>query len=160
MENEMQEVKVVVGEDNLATYICPKCGFLMVEDVSEHVRSEEPVRARCECQCGYKYTVFLERRRFYRKPTRLSGTCTRSDVGMAVTVLDISRAGLKFRVDGASAIEVGDDLYIELELGDRDHSMILRKVKVKSVAGPYVGAELVRPEPSSRLTSYLYFDDE
>ncbi len=157
MSNKIDEIRVIVDDDNLAAIVCPECGYLIIEDVSRQLSGGKSVRTETRCRCGHAYAVFLERRQSFRKSTRLSGIYGKFHDNMPMTVLDLSRSGLKFHIEGRHDLRVGDCLYIEFALDDRDNSHVLRKVDVKSVNGPVIGAEFSIAEKPTAVTNYIYF---
>ncbi len=161
MRKDGEKLKVVVGEDNLAAMVCPVCDFLVIEDVSPHFsNAKNSVQAQFRCKCGHTYSVFLERRKYYRKSTKLSGVFNPSRMDRGMTVLDLSRSGLKFTTNRSHDIGVGDELYVEFELDDRERSKVLRKIEVKSVEGEVIGGAFIRSEKPTTITNYLYFEKD
>jgi hypothetical protein len=154
MPDSKDEQTVFVGENNLAAITCPKCNYLMVEEISEE--NEGGVCIEYTCRCGHIYEVFLERRHFYRKSTQLQGVCTRAVQDISVIVTDISLTGLKFRCIGENTLKVGDVLYIEVQLDYRKHSAVLKKAKVRLIENSYVGAEFIKMDDHQKMIPYLY----
>lgn len=156
MPNSKEEQRVFIDKDNLATICCPKCNYLMVEEITEN--QEGGIRIEYTCRCGHTYEVFLERRHFYRKSTHLQGFCTRATQDLSVVVIDISLTGVKFKCDQANEFKIGDILYIEFQLDDPKHSTILKKIKIKTIDYPLVGAEFLNTEDRPKIMPYLYIE--
>ncbi len=122
----------------------------------------------CQCECVHYYTVMLDRRKFYRKSTDLPGvySCQKTNLSGShkseykddrgfMRVTDISRSGLKIRVNGAQTFLPGDRLYVEFNLDDRARSYIKKSVIVRSLQGQCVGMEFITIENFDKLGACL-----
>lgn len=152
--------KVYIGENNMATFRCPKCDKSKTTDVSRYKHIQTAVRVKLKCPCGHAYTVLLERRKHVRKNLNLTGSFfhegNRSKGTM--TVLDLSRSGVRIRLAFAIEIQTGDKLNLEFTLDDKDHSVVTKEVVVRSVNDLLIGAEFTAKEHYDKLGSYLLFD--
>ena len=140
--------KVFISKDNTATLICPKCEQSKTQNVSGYLDANEAVRIKHRCSCGYLHTVLLERRERHRKMVNLSGEYDSSlspdqSIKGAITVRNISRAGLSFQVneDEKQDFVIGDRLFVEFHLDDEQKTLIRKEVIIKNIRGPYIGAE-------------------
>ena len=140
--------KVFIYKDNKAIIICPKCEKSKTIDVSEELDSKYLVRLKHKCSCGYLYIVLLERRKRHRKITNLPGTysCLVSDEQAAngsMTIQDITRAGLSFKLDESAnqKFHMGDKLLLEFNLDDKSKSLIKKEGVISNIRGPYIGVE-------------------
>jgi Zn ribbon nucleic-acid-binding protein len=160
--------KIYTNGDSTVTVICPQCHKSKTIDVAEHKKSDKIAVVGCQCECGHAYEVMLERRKFYRKDTNLPGaysykktdlpgTYTREsddDRGL-MTVTDISRSGLKIRVNVVRNFRPGDRLRVEFNLDDRGRSSIKKIVVVRNILGKSVGVEFETMEHFDKLGAYL-----
>ncbi len=55
---------------------CPECGRAETMDVSKYRKLDKEIKGNVKCSCGHTYPFVLERRRFFRKETNLSGIFT------------------------------------------------------------------------------------
>jgi len=140
--------KVFIYKDNKAIIICPKCEKSKTIDVSEELGSQYLVRLKHKCSCGYLYMVLLERRKRHRKLTNLQGTYTCFVSGDqatkgSMTIHDITRAGLSFKLDESAnqKFNMGDKLLLELHLDDKSKSLIKKEAVISNIRGPYIGVE-------------------
>ena len=140
--------KVFIYKDNKAIIICPKCEKSKTIDVSEELGSKYLVRLKHKCSCGYLHIVLLERRKRHRKITNLPGTYSRLVSGEqaangSMTIQDITRAGLSFKLDESAnqKFNVGDKLLLEFNLDDKSTSLIKKEGIISNMRGPYIGVE-------------------
>lgn len=140
--------KVFIYKDNKAIIICPKCEKSKTIDVSEELGSQYLVRLKHKCSCGYLYIVLLERRKRHRKLTNLQGTYTCFVSGDqatkgSMTIQDITRAGLSFKLDESAnqKFNMGDKLLLEFHLDDKSKSLIKKEAVIRNIRGQHIGVE-------------------
>ncbi len=150
-------LKVFINDKNMATFICPKCEKSKTSNVAKYKQTETSVRVNCKCPCGHSYSVLLERRKHTRKPISLLGTysCVNSGDRGQMTVVDISRTGLKIRLSVKRELELGEKLNLEFTLDDQNQSTIKREVYVRSLKDQFVGVEFCKMEHYDQLGPYL-----
>ena len=138
------DVRVYISKNNTATFVCPNCENTTTADVTRYAKMDKTVRVNIKCRCGHGFQAVLEKRRRYRKPTRLPGTYTHQrpdgheDKGI-MQVVDISSSGLKLKLNVGRAFNVGDKIRVEFNLDDPQHTPIDKVVIVKNVSKDYVG---------------------
>lgn len=144
--NELESVrtemtqKILVSDNNMATFVCPECNASKNADISRYKKLENSVRLKIKCVCGNSYPVVLERRSSYRKETSLPGKYIFRPSGGppqkgAMTVLDISRGGLKFKATVVPKLKPGDTFGVEFNLDDKQQTLIRKKVVARNVTG-------------------------
>lgn len=142
-------VKAFITSENTATITCPACQKTVTKDVSRFKGTDTHIKLKARCQCGHSYTVFLERRKQYRKSVELRGTYKRQDPQArsanseqsgSMTVLDISRTGIRMKLNVPPRFRVGDQIALEFRLDDANKSLVRRDVIVRNIKGLYVGA--------------------
>jgi hypothetical protein len=138
------DVKVYISKNNTATFVCPNCQNTTTADVTRYAKMDKTVRVNIKCRCGQAFTAVLEKRRRYRKSTRLPGTYSyeRPDGSLdkgIMQVLDISSSGMKLKLNVARALTVGDRIKVEFNLDDPQHTHIEKMVIVKNVSDMHVG---------------------
>ena len=160
--------KVYMTGDGTVTVICPQCHKSKIINPSENKKTDNIAMLECECECGHSYAVMLEQRKFYRKgtnlpgvyiykKTNLPGTYTREDRdgrGL-ITVINISRSGLKICLNMEPDFNLGDCLLVEFNLDDRDRSPIKKSVIVRNVQKKFIGVEFATIEHFDKLGAYL-----
>ena len=130
---------------NTAQFICKACNRQWVENVSEYLHVPSMVELTVTCNCGYSWKTILERRRYFRKNDNFSGTYKHQlpgnkDSAGSMTVVDISRKGLKLKLDDAgNRFKKGDCLEVSFPLGKDTKTLIKRIVIVKTVFENFVG---------------------
>ncbi|MBF0101286.1 MAG: PilZ domain-containing protein [Desulfobacterales bacterium] len=151
--------KVFVNTENNATFMCPECGTSKVVNVAQYMKVESSVRVKCKCKCGHTYPVIIERRKFFRKQTNLLGLLFYDNDykrGL-MTVEDVSRSGIKIRINSPIDLKLGDKMEVEFNLDDRDRSLIRREVVVRSIRGQNIGLEFLSMDHYDKLGTYLMF---
>ena len=136
---------VFISSNNTATFRCPECGQAKTADVSQHAASNKKITVTCTCVCGHKFRCRLEKRRQYRKAVNLPGKFILlgkdgpADTGL-MTIVDISTTGLKFKTTVPREFPAGTELRVEFSLDDRNRTLMEKRVIVRNVNGPNVGA--------------------
>jgi hypothetical protein len=142
-------VRAFISGDNTAAITCPKCQKTIIKDVSRYTGADNMIKLKARCPCGNSFTVFLERRKQYRKTVELRGTylytpsCGASKIGQywgSMIVTDISRTGIRMKVSVQPRLKVGDRITVEFNLDDAKNSLIKRDVIVQHIKGMEVGA--------------------
>lgn len=152
--------KVFIAKDNTATFVCPECQKSKTANVSKYKNIEKAVRVNFKCPCGHSYSVLLERRKHIRKHLNLSGTFVNkknSERG-TITITDLSRSGLRIKLNFQQNIEPGDTLDLEFTLDDKLRSVVKKEVIVRSVKDLSVGVEFIHSEHFDKLGPYLLFN--
>jgi len=152
--------KVFIANDNTATFVCPECQKSKTANVSKYKDIEKAVRVNFKCPCGHSYSVLLERRKHIRKHLNLSGTFVNkntSDQGN-MTITDLSRSGLRIKLNFPQKLEPGDKLDLEFTLDDKLRSVVKKEVIVRSVKDLSIGVEFVYSEHFDKLGPYLLFN--
>ncbi len=138
----MTEKKIYINEDNKACAICPQCGKVKTIDVLRYGDTDRQVRVGIECICGCSYTVFIERRKYYRKETDLSGVCANFDSMeiREINVKNLSRTGVGFTINSPIPISPGDILKVRFVLNGKKRVIINEEVVVQRINKDYIGA--------------------
>ncbi len=133
--------KVLMNEKNMATFICPKCNKVKAANVSKYKDIETAVKIKCSCPCGHSYSVILERRKHNRKQLNLIGNYVslKDNNRGTMIVVDLSRTGLGIELSVEQKLDIGEKLFLEFRLDDKQNSKIEREVDVRSIKGTLVG---------------------
>lgn len=140
-----------VNEENNVVLVCPGCEKTKVFNINDHDFPDGPLkltyRFRCDdCTCGHKdckeciknpctlghvNTVRLERRRYIRKETELTGIFT---VGkndrLPVIIMDLSRTGALIHHSVPGCLKVGDRGLLDFQLDDPQNTRVQKGVEV------------------------------
>jgi hypothetical protein len=148
--------KVFVSEKRTATFVCPECKRTKTTDVSAYLKSDKLIKVKCRCTCGHAYSALLERRKFFRKETSLPGVYTSvKKERRPMTVMNLSRTGLKFKLHASDTLKAGDRLVVEFNLDDPQQSLIRKEVIVKNIKNSNIGAAFVSTDEYDKLGFYL-----
>ncbi len=153
--------KVFINEENIATFVCPKCEKAKTSDVSKYKDIDQAVKIKVRCPCTNVYSVLLERRKYYRKEVNLPGRykCAEKSIGGPMKVKDMSRFGLKFDAGSVHLVAIGDKVAVEFTLDDSHNTFIQKDTIIKTVHDAIVGAEFFNVNDVSladrRLGFYL-----
>ena len=147
-----------VRDNNTATLVCPSCGVSKLVDTGSFRHGRHTINVRCICQ--HEFTVLLDFRRNYRKPTSLPGTyviISEGGVGGGIIhVNNISRGGVGFTVSGIHRIEPGQELRIEFQLNDKNKTVLKKHAVVVSVRENMIGCAFIfNAEMDKALGFYL-----
>ena len=163
--SEARPIKTVYANDQKqVTLVCEQCGKTKVMHVSDCPHIGKPLKARCDC--GHVFSIRIEGRKFYRKPTTLPGTYVKIgehisqglEIGTTM-VADLSRGGLRLRTRSMHTCQVEDIIRVSFHLDDRRHTAVNKMAVVKWVDAYGVGVAFLDFEAyndtNRALTLYL-----
>jgi hypothetical protein len=138
--------KIYVNDSEIVTFQCPVCKNTKEANISKYLKHKTSVTFKVKCSCGNSHPVILERRKFYRKNIKLYGKFIyRSNNGQlkkgSMTVLDISRGGIKIRALELSTVKEGDNIEVEFYLDNKKHTLIKKEVIVKKANGHIINTK-------------------
>jgi hypothetical protein len=138
--------KIFIAEQDTALFQCPKCNISKEANVSKFKKMETSVTLKVKCPCGYTYPVTLERRKYYRKETKFPGKFNFSPLSGAdqsgrMTVMDISKGGLKLKVASLPRFKKEDIIEVEFSLDNKNKTLIKKQVTVRNIRGDIVNVE-------------------
>jgi hypothetical protein len=151
---------VFLNENNEATFLCKNCGNGVTRDLSKLLHAQAAIRVKCKCKCGNVFRVLVERRRNHRKTVNLLGMChylngSGQTKKHLIKVLDISPTGLQFSINDMPRFNVGDKVFADFRLDDRNYTEIQVKGAIKRMRSKKVGMEFIAIERPKILTLYL-----
>ncbi len=156
--------KLFIDSDNTVTLNCPQCSKSRVVDASRYMDRDRTVRIQAKCSCGHSYPVTLERRQQHRKPVLLRGTFTFDPPhGMSapcrgsMTVVNISRNGVRLRFNTMPDFRIGDLINVEFMLDDTRQTLINRDVLVQNIAPPFAGVKFYRRHHLDNVIGFYLF---
>ena len=138
--------KIFLSGKDTASFTCPKCHVSKEADVTRYKRIATSVNLKVKCSCGNEYSVMLERRKYYRKETNIPGkfgffSLAGEDQKGSITIMDISKGGLKFKMATQPIFNKGDILEVEFILDNKDKTHIRKQVFVRNVKDSFVNVE-------------------
>ena len=156
-----KDLRVFINDRGEGTFICPACDKGVIRDLSQFIGAATAVRLKCKCSCGNVYRVLVERRRHFRKPTKLVGMfshrpATGKPTKGLVKIQDISKTGLRFSVNSMPEFEVGSKLTVEFTLDDEDRSQVREVCIVRRIQSNIVGVEFENFDHYGKLGQYLF----
>jgi PilZ domain len=134
----MEPVKVNIANKTSALVTCPKCESTRELDLSN---KDIPYLVMASCICGNKYSVQFDKRIYYRKQVRSTGTCCKGSGSVdskPITIVDISRSGISFIIERDRSFDVDDEIKLEFALGGTNVRCI---VKIMSIIDTRIGAK-------------------
>jgi len=157
--------KIYLSDKDTASFQCPKCQASKEANVSKYKKIATAVTLKVKCPCGNVYSVTLERRKYYRKETKLPGKFTFTpligdDQVGPMTILDISKGGLKFKTLSAPIFQADDIIEVEFNLDNKKRTLIRKQVQVRNIKDNFVNVQFCAydaNEPGDKdLGFYLY----
>jgi hypothetical protein len=150
---------VYITSNNTAVLRCPKCQRTKTVDVSAHQTAKQALRFKVKCPCGQITSTILEKRRHFRKEINFPGTYIHYEEGRpkgkgTMTVRDISNTGLKLMIASNETFSIGDILGVSFNLDDAAQSPIQKKVIIRNINRPYIGAEFAPTEINDKALGF------
>lgn len=140
--DETTPTKAFVNEEGQATLVCPHCSS--VKNVSVGQFRERQHKLKVRCSCSTVFTVNLDFRRCFRKPTKLEGIYDMIPPavgGGKVLVANLSIDGACFEVAGLHKLSIGQKGHINFTLDDRKMTRLKREFVIRMVSGNAIGCE-------------------
>lgn len=148
--------------NNKATFVCPKCDNVKTIDAEPYAKAESEVQVNFTCPCGHSFEAIMERRNYLRKDITLPGIYCRFSNGKEIekgqmVVMDLSRAGLKFKPHVQAAFQIGDQIQIAFTLNDYQKTLIEKTATIMNINEEmFVGMEFCEKEPYGKIGKLLF----
>ena len=151
--------RVFITSQNTAKFVCPNCQRSKIADVSKYLSMKKTLKVNVKCPCVNKFAALLEKRRQYRKATNISGSFIHITDGKAtgrgsMTICDLSITGMKLKVDYEYFFNVGDFLEVSFILDNPQKTAMNKKVIVKNINMPFIGAEFPITEREDKILGF------
>lgn len=151
-------IKVFVTSNHIATFSCPKCGNSYQKDVSKFIDHETQVRLKYKCKCQNSFSILLERRRAIRKEVNFKGFVIEKKQKIPMTIVDISKHGIKIKISKSFPLKKGDRLQVEFNLEDPNSAIISKTVRINKITSPItIGCEFTDYDHFGDLGKYFLF---
>lgn len=155
----MKLVKAFVNKENYTVFTCPHCQRTHRISVAKYKGMK--YRVATKCTCTKKFTVELNFRQFYRKEVNLTGEVLNVSAGSskrhAMTVINLSMSGLRFKVVGLKDIRKGHRLLVRFTLDDTQGSCIDKEVRVIDIRNDEYGCEFLNLAYEEKELGYYLF---
>ena len=155
----MESIEAFVNKEHYTAFTCPFCQRTHRVSVAKHKGIKHSIIAKCTCNEQFKIT--LNFRQFYRKSVNLSGevlnVSTGTKVWYALTVLNLSMSGIRFKVIGPKDIEKGHRLNVRFTLDDQQGSAIDKEVRVVEMRDDQYGCEFLNLAYEEKELGYYLF---
>ncbi len=150
---KLSRKKIYVNDDYTVTYTCPKCDAVITVNGLRYRGIEGAVDIKRLCECGHTFSAKLERRLYYRRRVNLKGAYShrRDDMQKAMTVKDLSFAGLKFETFFEHPA-INDHIWVEIFLGD--DLTIVKDGFVRNLHGNLIGVEFCPFDENDETEKY------
>jgi len=148
--------------DEQATFVCPNCNKTKTINIAKFKKTKRVVKVNLKCSCGHSLETLLERRNYRRKETTLPGIFSRpierSGVERGnIVIMDISRAGLKFKSHVRAEFNIGDKLLIDFHLNDKEKSFIKKEAIIKNICrDDMIGAQFCATDFYGKIGEYIF----
>ncbi len=140
-----KSVTAFVNKENYTLFICPYCEKNHRIFVAKYKAGKHTILYRCSCR--KKFVIELNFRQFYRKKVNLIGEVINISSGSnrwyAMTVVDISMTGLRFKLIGPKEIKEGHRLRVRFTLDGQQDDRIDKDVRVISIGEDHYGCEFL-----------------
>ncbi len=138
--------KFYITKENKVAIQCPSCGKTKLMDAAKYKYRKTVVKGSIKCPCGKTFSFILERRKCYRKSTRLSGkfevlTPYNGNSSGTMIVKDISKTGLQIKPMIPIDLKQGDKLLLDFRLDDQQQTKISLEAIVMSTFSENVGLQ-------------------
>ncbi len=147
--------KVFVRQDGSATITCPACTKLKIISADKFRKQNHRLQVRCSC--SHHFTVDLDFRQYYRRPTCLKGNFTLDppEAGYGSTLItDISLSGVRFRVNNTSGLTVGKQGHINFKLDNKSKTRLSRNFTIRSISENSIGCEFQQDNEFDKVLGF------
>jgi len=155
----MKTIETYVNIENYAAFACPYCQKEYRVSVAEHKATKHKLVTKCICK--KQFEVELNFRQFYRKNVNLIGEVTNVSTGSrkwyAMTVVNLSMGGLRFKFTGPKDIKMGHRLHVKFMLDDQQTRHVDKEVRVIGIIGDHYGCEFLNLAYEEKELGYYLF---
>ncbi|THB72718.1 MAG: PilZ domain-containing protein [Desulfobulbaceae bacterium] len=148
--------KTFVRDDGHAIIVCPACQ--KVRKISTSRFTQRKTKLNIKCSCSHRFTMALDYRQAWRKPTNLAGTCKIDMQEKLTRVKNISFDGICLEVNDTQAFHAGQRGVVNFTLDDKNRTKIRKEFQVMSVNGKTIGCQFQQDRAYEKeLGFYLRF---
>jgi len=150
--------RIFLTQSSNAVVLCPECGKSKSMDFAKFIEMDRVIKLKVTCKCSHVFPVILERRRHVRKEVSLQGDLIFDDKNYAISIMDISRMGLKLRTKEVLDLHPDDKVVVEFILDDAGGSKISKGAIIRKIYQEYIGAEFLSQSHYDQFGKYLLFN--
>lgn len=149
--------KVLINSQNKGTIECPQCNKAWEKDFSKIKDFKKVSGAKCKCPCGHTFPIVLDRRRDFRKVSKLTGSYVhdKTKARGLINITNISKSGIALELNTKQSLPKGDILLLKFNLDDSRKSYMCKEAVIKKTDGSRVGLEFRNNDQLEELESYL-----
>ena len=155
----MKKIEAFVNKENFTAFTCPYCQHTYRISVAHLQGEKHSIIAKCACE--ERFELKLNFRQFYRKQVKLIGEVKNVSTGSpnwhAITILDLSMSGLRFKLIGQKDIKEGHRLHVRITLDDQQGSLIDKEARVVNIRNDCYGCEFLNLAYEEKELGYYLF---
>lgn len=155
----MKTVNAFVNKENYTAFSCPYCKKTHRISVAKYKGVKHKLKTNCNCR--KQFEIHLNFRQFYRKNVKLAGEVMNISSGSnnwyAMTVVDLSMSGLKFKVVGQKNIKKNHRLRVNFTFDDQRCAQISKEVRVIDIRDDHYGCEFLNLAYEEKELGYYLF---
>ena len=149
--------KIYYGKKGECSVVCHRCGKVSKVDTKK-VQLNQVIEINCSCQNNFR--VQLEKREYYRKEVKLTGTFEKivpeDTIKGRLIIEDLSYTGIGCRTVTKHYLEKDDVVSVDFTLDDVHNSQINENGIVRTVRDRYLGIEFQDLSQHSRKLIGFY----
>jgi len=149
--------KIFLTRNGKARLVCPECGKTKLMDINRFSHIDKEIKLKITCKCSNIFSVILERRKHVRRGVNLPGILIIGNKKHIIKVIDISRLGLKIRVEETLDINFESNAVIEFILDDTGGSRVSKDVVIRKIDHEYIGVTFISQDHYDKFGTYLLF---
>jgi hypothetical protein len=120
---------------------------------------ETQVKLKYKCTCQNSFSLLLERRHAIRKKVNFTGVLIEKKEKFPITIMDISKYGLKITIPETLLLNQGDKLRVEFNLDNPNSALISKTIRLIKIISPTtIGCEFTDSDHFGELGKYFLFD--
>lgn len=150
--------KIFLTKSAKAVVLCPQCGKAKMMDFERFIDMNREIKLKITCKCSHVFKVILERRRHARKHVRLPGGLIGGNKNYPITILDISRMGMRLRTKEVLGLNPEDKVAIGFILDDAGKSKVSKEVVIKKIDKQYIYVEFLSQHHYDKFGTYLLYN--
>ena len=149
--------KVFINSKHVGSIVCPECKKRREKDFSAVKNLNNSNGFKCKCPCGHTFSIVLERRRYERKTTDLTGSYLhdKTKTRGLVSIKNLSKSGAALELNTKQMIPKGDKLVLKFNLDNARKTYLCKEAVIKKSDGSTVGLEFVDDISDDGLNIYF-----
>ena len=144
--------QVYVVKNESIEFVCPECAFSKLINVERFLQADKGNQVKIRCKCYNIHSVILDRRNGLRKLTDIQGRYfftpqNRPITDGAISIKDLSYAGLGFNLLRASSdtLGPGDVVHVQFKIFPHASFLFKKEVVIKQMNDLRISATFQEP---------------